>query len=206
MVYLVGLTGGIGSGKSAAANLFRELGVRVVDADQVARDVVAPGTAALAAITQRHGDAILLEQGGLDRAALRSIIFRDPEERKWLESLTHPLIRESMAQQLGEARVEGEPNYRVLESPLLLETSQREMVQRICLVDASTETQITRVMQRDSSDEAQVRAIINAQMARENKVALADDIIDNNGSLESLSAQVNELHLFYNKLAAEQQA
>lgn len=203
MIFLVGLTGGIGSGKSAAANAFRELGTQVIDADRVAREVVEPGSRALINIAERYGKNILLENDSLDRTALRKIIFETPDERKWLESLTHPLIRQSMTAQLAAPMKEGESNYRILESPLLLETSQHEMVQRVCLVDASLENQIKRVIDRDNSDEAQVRAIIASQMSREEKLARVNDVIDNNGDLESLMLQVKKLHEHYQAIATD---
>lgn len=201
MTFIVGLTGGIGSGKSAAAASFRELGVLVVNADDVARDVVEPGTDALAQIAERYGDNILKFDKTLDRAALRKIIFEDPSERAWLEALTHPLIRESINNQLNAQRSESEAQYRILESPLLIETSQRELVKRICVVDVSLETQIRRVMKRDHNNEAQVKAIIEAQAPRQQRLGEADDIIDNNGELEDLRIQVVNLHDTYQQLA-----
>ena len=203
MTFIVGLTGGIGSGKSAAAACFRELGVLVVNADDVARDVVEPGTDALRQIADRYGDEILLFDKTLDRAALRKIIFEDPGERAWLESLTHPLIRQSIHAQLTAKRHASEANYRILESPLLIETSQRELVKRICVVDVSLEEQIRRVMARDHNNEAQVRAIIEAQAPRQQRLGMADDIIDNNGGLDTLRARVINLHDTYQALANE---
>ena len=203
MTFLVGLTGGIGSGKSAAANAFRELGTQVIDADRVAREVVEPGSKALDNIAERYGKNILLQNDSLDRSALRKIVFESPKEREWLESLTHPLIRQSITAQLASPTKLGESNYRILESPLLLETNQHEMVRRICLVDASLENQIKRVIDRDNSDEAQVRAIIASQMSREEKLTRVNDVIDNNGDFESLMLQVNQLHKQYQTIATD---
>ena len=200
--FIVGLTGGIGSGKSAAAALFRERGVMVVDADQVARDVVAPGTAALAAIAGRHGDIILLADGSLDRARLREIVFADEGERRWLEQLTHPLIGELMFNRLQGATTKDEAPYRMLESPLLFETEQKMLTDRILLVDIPTELQVERAAARDNNDAAQIEAIIAAQMPREEKRALADDVIDNSGTLADLEKQVEAHHLQYCQLAA----
>jgi len=202
-MYIIGLTGGIGSGKSAASQRFQEHQVTVVDADKVAREVVEPNSPVLNKITEKHGLDILLEDGLLNRAALRKIIFDNPDERKWLENLTHPAIRDIIAQRLLAPQSNNEANYRILESPLLLETTQRDFVQRICLIDVEEETQIQRVMQRDNNDKAQVKAIIAAQMPRTEKCKKADDIVNNNSSLNQLYQQIDELHLRYTQLAAQ---
>lgn len=203
---IIGLTGGIGSGKSAAAAIFRKLGVKVVDADQVAREVVEPGSPALQAIAERHGPSILLENGMLDRAALRTIIFSQASEKDWLEQLTHPLIGDSIHRQLHAQQSDGEAPYRILESPLLMETQQKNFVQRLCLVDVDINTQIARVMERDNNDENQVKAIIAAQMPRTEKLERAHDIIDNSGSLAELSKQVHALHRKYCNIAENNRA
>jgi len=139
-MYVIGLTGGIGSGKSTIASIFKGQGIVVVDADQLARDVVAPGSKALNAITERYGEEILQEDKGLNRGKLREIVFNDSSEREWLENLTHPLIAELMTDKLNSAQ----SPYAILESPLLLETSQKDLVDRIVVVDVSEETQLSR--------------------------------------------------------------
>lgn len=198
---IVGLTGGIGAGKSAVAALFEKYNVVIVDADKVAREVVEPGSPALIAIAERHGEGILLEDGALDRAQLRKIVFGDEQERFWLESVTHPAIRQTIDARLTAPQSADEASYRILESPLLLETNQRDFVKRICVVDAEEQVQIQRVMARDGSSEEQVKAIIATQMPRAEKLKLADDIIDNSGDSESLQQQVTRLHEFYSSLS-----
>lgn len=185
-----GLTGGIGSGKSSAANTFRALGIRVIDADRVARDVVQPGQPALAAIAQHFGPHILLADGQLDRAGLRRIVFDKPEERRWLESLLHPLIRAETERRLAEP--DNQP-YQLLESPLLLETEQRTLTDGVILVDVSVDTQISRASQRDGNSRVQIEAIIAAQMPRADKLAHADFVLNNDGSPEQLAAAVQAL-------------
>jgi dephospho-CoA kinase len=194
---VIGLTGGIGSGKSAASDHFARHGIRIVDADVVSRAVVAPGTPGLAAVAERHGSGILLRDGGLDRAALRRLIFADPKEKDWLEALLHPLIRTNIQSQLTSAA----GPYVILSSPLLVETDQRELVDRICVVDVPESVQVQRTMQRDHNDEALVRRIMAAQASRQMRLAQADDVLDNNGTLDALHAAVDVLHHKYLQLA-----
>jgi dephospho-CoA kinase len=194
---VIGLTGGIGSGKSAASDRFAHHGIQIVDADVVAREVVAPGTEGLAAIAERHGNDVLLEDGGLDRAALRQLIFADPKEKDWLEALLHPLIRTRIQSQLASAA----SPYVILSSPLLVETDQRELVDRICVVDVPESVQLQRTMQRDQNDEALVRRIMAAQASRQIRRAQADDVVDNNGTLDALHTAVDTLHHKYLQLA-----
>ena len=190
MALVVGITGGIGSGKSAVTERFEKLGVTVVDADLAARVVVEPGRPALAAIAERFGDSILLDDGNLDRAALRKTVFANEAERKWLEQLTHPLIGEEILQQLQSAN----SAYAILSSPLLLETSQGDLTDLTVVVDVPEEVQIQRTMSRDSNDEEQVRRIMAAQMPREQRLEKADIVIDNSRSLGELDDVVAELH------------
>ena len=188
----VGLTGGVGSGKSTVARLFGNLGVHWVDADDVAREVVEPGTPALARIAEHFGEEILTSGGALDRAQLRGIVFQEPEERVWLESLLHPVIREELIRQLNPENYQ--LPYVLLVSPLLLETDQHELVDRILVIDVPTDVQIKRTMSRDTNSREQVERIIAAQMPREQRLARADAIIDNNRPLDEVERQVRELH------------
>ena len=190
MSLVIGITGGIGSGKSAVTDSFAQLGITVVDADLAARAVVEPGRPALAAIAGHFGADILLPDGALDRAALRKRVFDDADERKWLEQLTHPLIGEEIFRQLQAAT----STYVILSSPLLLETSQNTLADLIVVVDVPEEIQLVRTMSRDSNDEAQVRRIIAAQMPREERLDRADIVIDNSRPLDALDEVVAELH------------
>ncbi|MBP8926606.1 MAG: dephospho-CoA kinase [Pseudomonadales bacterium] len=196
---VIGLTGGIGSGKSAVSRCFEDLGIVVIDADQVARVVVEPGTPALAQIAEHFGSAILDASGALDRAALRSIVFSDAEKRKWLEGVLHPRITIEIFKGLREAQ----SPYAILASPLLFEARQNSLANRVLVVDVEESTQLSRTMERDSNSEQQVRAIMASQITRGERLAQADDIIVNDGSLADLHAKVATLHERYLVLAAE---
>jgi len=191
--WILGLTGGIGSGKSAAARHFADLGIHVVDADQAARWVVEPGRPALAEIAKHFGQDILLPDGRLDRAALRARIFENTEARRWLEQLLHPLIRQEILASLEQAS----SPYAILESPLLVETDQHQLTQRILVVDAPESLQLERAMQRDGADQAQIEAIIKAQASREERLRHADDVLTNDRDLSWLHGEVERLHHFY---------
>ena len=201
MTFVLGLTGGIGSGKSAASHWFETQGIVVVDADVVAREVVEPGQPALTQIHQAFGDWVLLN-GELNRRALREHIFKEPAARKTLEAITHPAIRQSIIQQLQAAR----SAYVVLVSPLLFESNQHELTQRNLLIDASEELQIQRASQRDGQSIEQIRKIIQVQMSRADKRQRADDIVLNDCHLEHLYAQLQPLHQHYLTLAQQQQS
>jgi len=192
MVAVVGLTGGIGSGKSTVVRLFGELGVHWVDADDVARQVVEPGTPGLAAIAEHFGPDILTPEGTLDRARLRQIVFAEPEQRHWLEALLHPQIREELERQLKPS--DYDLPYVLLVSPLLLETDQHELVDRIVVVDVPVDLQISRTMTRDNNSREQVERIIAAQIPREERLARADEVIDNSRTIGEVELQVRELH------------
>ncbi|MBR9870810.1 MAG: dephospho-CoA kinase [Gammaproteobacteria bacterium] len=189
---IVGLTGGIGSGKSTVVRLFGELGVHWVDADDVAREVVEPGMPALTAIAEHFGDEVLLADGALDRAWLRQKVFAEPEERAWLEALLHPIIRDEIIRQLQPANYT--LPYTLLVSPLLLETDQHELANKILVIDVPESVQLERTMARDNNSREQVERIMAAQMAREDRCAKADAIIDNNQPLVEVERQVAELH------------
>lgn len=195
----IGLTGGIASGKSAAAAVFAELGVPVIDSDVIAREVVAPGSPGFAAIRARFGEGVLQADGQLDRRALRAQVFADPTARRELEALTHPLIRERMAAQSAAA---GGP-YQIHAIPLLVEGgARRPGIDRVLVIDCPEEIQVQRVMARDRVDEAGALAVLAAQASRAQRLAAADDVIVNDQGLETLREAVITLHQRYLGLAA----
>jgi dephospho-CoA kinase len=196
--YRVGLTGGIASGKSTVANLFAALGVSVIDTDVLAREVVAPGSAGLDAIVQHFGPDILLADGTLDRAKLRARVFSAPDARRWLEQLTHPLIRQLMEQRCEAA---GGP-YQIVAIPLLTETGRDRRVDRVLVVDCDPATQIRRLQARDGATQEAATRILAAQATREQRLAIADDVIANDGDIGRLREQVEPLHAQYLELAA----
>ena len=200
--WILGVTGGIGSGKTAATDYLQKLGVTVVDADVVAREVVAPGTPALAAIAAHFGPEAIIQDGAqagqLNRPWMRQCVFSDPNQRLALEAITHPAIRDALMQQLMAA-----PSaYAVLASPLLWESGQVNFVQRTLLIDVSEATQVQRASGRDGVSPAQIEAIMKAQWSRTQRRERADDIISNEGSLAELYAQLDDLHQQYLELAA----
>ena len=188
--FVVGITGGIWSGKSAVTDYLETKGITVVDADKVARVVVEPGTSGLAVIVEHFGHDILLPDGTLNRAALRKVVFDNPEERKVLEGITHPRIREEIARQLSEA---GSP-YVVLASPLLLESGQSSFADYVVVVDVPESVQLSRTMTRDNNSEQLVKSIMAVQLDRETRLARADTSISNEGTLEELHTRVDALH------------
>lgn len=187
---VIGLTGGIGSGKTAVSDAFSEFGIVVIDADVVAREVVEPGEPALNAIAEKFGENILTASGTLDRAKLREIVFNNEADKQWLNNLLHPLIRERMQSQLQNA----DSIYCILSAPLLVENNMQNMVDRVLVVDVPESLQITRTTQRDNQQPQQVQNIINAQANRQQRLDAADDVIDNSGDLKSLKKQVEILH------------
>jgi dephospho-CoA kinase len=188
--FVVGITGGIGSGKSAVTDYLETRGITIVDADKVARIVVEPGTSGLAAIAEHFGQDILLPKGALDRAALRKIVFDEPDERKVLEGITHPRIREEIARQLSEA----DSPYVVLASPLLLESGQSSFADYVVVVDVPESVQLSRTMTRDDNSEQLVKSIMAVQLDRETRLARSDTSISNEGTLEELHTRVDALH------------
>lgn len=196
---IIGLTGGIGSGKSTVARAFETLGAASVDADDVAREIVLLGEPALLAIKNRFGDQVIHQDGTLNRAALRDIIFKEPEQRQWLESVTHPKIRERLLQHLAQLKTQGAP-YVLLVSPLLFESGQNSLANRAVVVDVPQALQLSRTQQRDGVSESQVHAILAAQLSREQRLAQADDVIDNSGDHASMMEQVVRLDQRYRQL------
>lgn len=191
--WTLGLTGGIGSGKSAVAEHFVELGVDLIDADQAARWVVEPGRPALAAIAEHFGEQVLQADGQLNRPALRERIFADPAQRRWLESLLHPLIAQEVAQFLARAQ----SPYAILVSPLLIESGQYKLTQRVLVVDVPEQLQIERTMRRDQLSVEQVQAILAVQATRTERLRHADDVLTNDRDLTWMKSEVERLHAFY---------
>ncbi|MEQ8661061.1 MAG: dephospho-CoA kinase [Gammaproteobacteria bacterium] len=196
--YVIGVTGGIGSGKTTVCDLFAERhGVPVIDADQVARDVVEPGQPAFAELVAIHGDGILTGDGQLDRRRLRDIVFNDPGKRAQLEAIVHPRIRARMRDALERIAAP----YCLLGIPLLAEGGDNPLVRRVLVVDCDEATQIARVRTRDDLTEAQVIAIMRSQATRAERLRIADDIILNDGDRDALIARVDALHQDYLELA-----
>ncbi|MGB4074206.1 dephospho-CoA kinase [Pseudomonas sp.] len=198
--WILGLTGGIGSGKSAVAQHFIDLGVHLVDADHAARWVVEPGKPALSKIVEHFGGELLQADGQLDRTALRKRIFANADDRRWLEALLHPLIGQEIMQYLARAQ----SPYAILVSPLLIESGQHTMTQRVLVVDAPEQLQIQRTMARDQSSDEQVQAILKAQASREERLRHADDVLLNDRDLAWLQSEVERLHHFYLSLRGGQ--
>jgi len=197
--YVVGLTGGIGSGKSVAAEIFRTCGVEVIDADALAREVVEPDQPALSDITTHFGSELLTAQGHLDRAALRKIVFSNPKHKSWLENLLHPLIAELLQRRLSATK----SPYAILESPLLLETEQHKLVDRVIVIDVNEKIQIDRSVRRDGSDEEVIKSIIASQIDRAERIQNADDLVSNEESLEQLREKIEALHSKYLGMVTE---
>ncbi|WP_047042372.1 dephospho-CoA kinase [Vibrio mexicanus] len=200
MTFVIGLTGGIASGKTTVANLFNEhFDIDIVDADVVAREVVEMGTPGLAAIVDKFGQQILDEQGSLNRSALREVIFSSPEDKEWLNGLLHPMIRQLMIKQLEDTS----SPYALLVVPLMVENSLQSLVNRLLVVDVEKETQIERTMARDDVSRSQVESILSSQASRQDRLACADDVIKNNTENEKLLPQITELHKKYLAMSSE---
>ena len=196
-MYVVGLTGGIGSGKTAASDYLHSLGIDVVDADIVARDVVAIGQPVLAQIAQHFGTAVLLADGSLNRSALRTIVFNNADERKVLETITHPAIRQEILQQLTASV----SPYTLLVSPLLFESGQYQFAHRNLVIDASEDLQRQRAALRDGVSSEQINRIMAAQLTRAERNRRADDIVINHGDLADLYQQLYAVHQQYLQLS-----
>jgi len=195
-VLVVGLTGGIGSGKSAAADLFAKLGVPIIDTDLLARDVVQPGSDLITAIQQHFGPRVIQADGQLDRQALRVAIFNDRADRQWLEQLLHPLIRQMAKQEIAAL----DAPYCILVIPLLVENMPHPLVDRILVIDCPEAIQIARIQPRDHVSAAQVFVIIESQATREERLAVADDVILNDRDLKALE---DEVHQYHQKITAK---
>jgi dephospho-CoA kinase len=194
---LIALTGGIASGKSAVAELFAQLGAPVLDTDQIARDVVEPGTPTLARLVAEFGSEILDANGRLDRARMRTRVFADPEQRKRLEAITHPAIREELAARAQRAQ----GPYQIHVIPLLIESGRADLYDRVLLVDTSEAAQLERLLARDGSSPEQAEQILAAQASREDRLDAADDVIVNTGTLQDLHQFVQTLHRNYTVLS-----
>ena len=194
MAFVIGLTGGIASGKTTVANLFKQqFKIDIVDADIVAREVVEPGTPGLNAIIEHFGVDIVRDDQMLDRAKLRERIFSNPEEKTWLNRLLHPMIREKMIEDLEQVT----SDYALLVVPLLVENKLDSLCDRVLVVDVDPQTQISRTVKRDNVSEEQAKAILASQASREQRLALADDVVKNNPDDPDLLLQITDLHEKY---------
>ena len=195
---IVGLTGGIASGKSTAASFFASRGITVIDADTLARELVQPGQAALQKIIARFGTSIVNDSGELDRASLRRLVFNDNKARLDLETILHPLIRTEMQRRVSAAK----SPYCILSIPLLIETGQTDLVDRVLVIDSDEALRYQRLRQRGLDDDT-ITAILRAQATRTQRLAIADDIVPNNGNIAEMEAQLEDCHQHYLKLSRE---
>ena len=206
---IIGLTGGIGSGKTTIANMFATLGIDIIDADIIAREVVQPNSPALGQIKQHFGDKVIFTDGNLNRALLREKIFSCDQEKKWLNELLHPLIRQSITSQLKEAT----SPYCLLVAPLLIENKLDALVHKVLVIDVKESVQLTRTLRRDKSNEQVIKSIMASQLSRTDRLSAADDVINNNvecnqtlhlvdksSSKDELYSQVEVLHQKYLQL------
>ena len=198
----IGLTGGIASGKTTVANMFADLGVELVDTDIIARDVVEPGQPALDEIRDAFGNSVIDDAGVLDRRQLRSIVFADAAKRKQLEGILHPKIRAEAARQSAAAA----GPYHLVVVPLMVESPMRDEMARVLVVDCSEETQLKRLLARDLESADQAQRMLAAQATREERLAIANDVISNDGDLTETRRQVSELHAFYLSLTGDSAA
>ena len=202
----IGLTGGIASGKSTVADMFAQLGALIIDTDVIAREVVAPGQPALDEIAATFGESLINDDGYLDRGALRKLVFADDEARKRLEAITHPRIQDETGRQSNQAGAasrlasQTKGHYQIIVVPLLVNSSLKDLVDRILVVDCDEKTQIRRLTARDAESEDQARRMLAAQSSREERLAIADDVIRNDDSLDSTLDQVAALHEIYRSL------
>jgi len=196
MVLKIGLTGGIGSGKSTACEIFSELGVPIIDADIVARKVVQAGMPALQLIKEKFGEDIITKDGLLDREKARDQIFTNEIDRKKLENILHPVIYERIVHETDNI----DSSYCIISIPLLLETEALEIIDRVLIIDVSEKLQLSRASVRDNASLNNIERIIRTQISRDNRLAAADDIINNEGDIENLRRQIHDLHEFYKSI------
>lgn len=198
---IIGLTGGIGSGKSTVENMFADLGIDVIDADEIALEVCEPGEPGFQAIAEHFGANVLQPNGQIDRLKLRHIVFENEAERRWLETTLHPMIREIMYYRADDAT----SPYCILSIPLLTESNNFEYINRVLVIDAPEELQIARSCIRDKTDIEHIKKIIQAQNSRDERLSYADDVIVNDQDLDALRHEVDALHQCYLKIAESQQ-
>ncbi len=196
----VGLTGGIGSGKSTVADIFSRLGITVIDADNIAHQLTQSGSESFCEIMQLLGEEFIDANGELDRKEIAQTVFSDPSIKIALEQILHPKIKQRMAQEIGQAK---DDNYIILAIPLLLESNFTDLVDRIVVIDADDDTRIRRTQQRDGRSEEQIRQIMNNQIGRDDRLRQADDILENNGNLEDLKEAVTQLHHKYQEITRD---
>lgn len=194
---IIGLTGGMGSGKTTVANLFRKQGVWVVNSDHIIRDLVAKGKPSLKKIVNHFGPTILQKDGTLNRSKLRSLIFNSPQEKKWLEDLLHPQVKKYILKLIPQIP---KGKYLMVEIPLLVETDFQNEMDRVLVVDCDKKYQIERIIKRDNNSISLLKAILKNQVSRKTRLSFADDIIKNNGTEEALKKRVEDLHRYYIKL------
>jgi len=190
---IIGLTGGIGSGKSAAANFFHSEGVTVLDADQLAREVIQQNTPGFQSIVDYFGSDIIGEDGSIDRAKLRQEIFDDKEKKKAIESITHPLVRDLMAERIAAST----SPYSIIMVPLIFETNSMSAYNRILVIDCDTKLQLERATLRDNNSSEQIQKILDSQCSRTERLSIANDVIPNNDTLENLKTRSLAMHKFY---------
>jgi dephospho-CoA kinase len=197
--FIVGLTGGIGSGKSTVSKIFASLGVEIIDADHIARELVKKGTPQYEKIVQHFGSEVLDAQNDLNRSKLRDLIFSNTEERRWLEKLLHPLIIQEIQNRIQHVK----SAYAIVVAPLLLEILSPLPIQRILVIDADEKLQTQRIRIREQISEAHIEAIIKIQLSREARIKAADDVITNNAGLAELNQQIATLHAYYLEMASK---
>jgi len=198
----IGLTGGIASGKSTVAGMFADLGVSIIDTDIIARELVQPGRSALQEIREQFGADVIAADGSLDRGALRGIVFADADKRQQLESILHPQIREETLRQAAAAS----GPYRIIVVPLLVGSPMRSSMDRVLVVDCPEDVQLARLLERDADSIEQAKRMIEAQASREERLGIADDVLENSGGLDATRHRVAELHARYTALAGSQHA
>lgn len=194
MAFILGVTGGIGSGKTAATNRFATHGIETIDADIIAREVVMAGSPALAQISSHFGPSILLDNGELNRAKLRECIFNHPEEKEWLENLLHPTIRREIKNRLQHTQINTKAPYTILSAPLLIDTGLQALTDKVLVIDCSEEIQLNRASKRDDNTQDMIKKVMDKQLSRQERLSKADDVINNDGTLDELYRAVDHHH------------